>query len=92
MKFIRPLALFGPSRVKSWAAAAAMVALTSAAQAALIKSYDFNGTLDDTLGNGASLVASGGTVGATDYTFGLNQGLRLTSALADTSTYAIKLS
>ena len=68
-----------------------MVVLTGAAQAALIKSYDFNGTLDDTLGNGASLVASGGTVGATDYTFGLNQGLRLASALADTSTYAIEM-
>ena len=42
----------------------AMAVATAAqnAHAALIKSYDFDGSLADTLGNGADLVASGGTV------------------------------
>ncbi|WP_164884973.1 PEP-CTERM sorting domain-containing protein [Rubrivivax rivuli] len=62
-----------------------------AANAALVKSYDFNGTLTDTLGNGNALQASGGVLGAGGYTFGLNQGLRLTSALPSTTDYAIEM-
>src|SRR5262249_13756187 len=52
--------------------------------------YTLNGTLADQLG-GPSLVADGGTLGATRYTFGANQGLELTGALANTANYSIEL-
>ena len=61
------------------------------AHAALIKSYDFDGDLTDTLGNGLDLISGGGTLGGGRYTFGANQGLRLDSALANTSDYAIEI-
>jgi len=57
----------------------------------VLKSYDFDGDLSDTLGNGADLVASGGTVDAGRYFFDLNQGLRLTTALPCTTDYAIEI-
>ena len=75
-------------------ALAAIVAIGMAAQpasAALIKSYDFNGDLTDTLGNGADLVAFGGSLGGGRYTFGNNQGLRLSSALPSTTDYTIEI-
>lgn len=50
--------------------------------------YDLNGSLTDTLG-GPSLAADGGTLTATRYVFGPNQGLRLTGGLADTTNYSI---
>ena len=62
------------------------------ANAALIKSYDFNGGYSDTLGNGVDLVASGGSILGGEYNFTNNQGLELTSALANTSDYAIEMS
>ena len=65
--------------------------LLPAANAALIKSYDFDGDLTDTLGNGANLISSGGTVGSGAYSFAANQGLRLTSALPNTTTYGIEI-
>lgn len=66
--------------------------LFSCANAALIKSYDFNGNYTDTNGNGLNLVASGGSLSNSGfYTFTANQGLRLDSALADISNYAIEL-
>jgi hypothetical protein len=61
------------------------------ANATLIKSYDFNGDLSDTLGNGLDLTASGGTVSGGRYSFSHNQGLKLTSALPSTTDYAIEL-
>lgn len=63
----------------------------SVANAGLIKSYDFNGDLSDTLANGVDMTASGGALGGGLYTFGHNQGLRLTSALSDTADYAIEM-
>lgn len=58
--------------------------------AGVIKSYDFNGDLSDTLGNGVDLIASGGTISGGRYSFGLNQGLKLNSALLDTSNYGVE--
>lgn len=65
--------------------------LASGANAALINSYDFNGDLTDSLSTGLDLVASGGTVSGGRYNFTANQGLRLDSALADTSNYGIEM-
>ena len=62
-----------------------------AADAGLIKSYDFNGDFTDTLGNGLNLIASGGALGGGRYTFGANQGLRLDDALPNTSDYTIEI-
>ena len=61
------------------------------ASAALLKSYDFDGNLSDTLANGVDLVASGGTVSGGRYNFGKNEGLELTNALASTTDYAIEM-
>lgn len=70
-----------------------IVLYTAPASAALIKSYDFNDSLTDTLGNGADLTASGGSLTTPGrYSFGPNQGLSLTSALASTTDYSIELS
>lgn len=66
------------------------VIFAAPASAALIKSYDFNGNLADTLGNGLALVSFGGTISGGRYIFGFNQGLRLGSALPSTSSYAIE--
>jgi hypothetical protein len=62
------------------------------ANSALIKSYDFNGGYSDTLGNGVDIVASGGSITSGVYNFSNNQGLELSSALANTSDYAIEMS
>jgi len=61
------------------------------ANAGLLKSYDFNGDYNDTLGNGDELVASGGSILNGLYNFTDNQGLQLTSALTNTSNYAIEM-
>lgn len=61
------------------------------ANSALIHDYELNGSLADSLG-GPALVANGGTIGASVYTFGKNQGLELAySALTTTSTYSIQM-
>ncbi len=65
--------------------------LASHANAAIVKSYDFNGDLSDTLGNGVNLVSNGGTVNSGRYTFTNNQGLRLDSALPNTTDYGIEI-
>jgi VCBS repeat-containing protein len=52
--------------------------------------YELNGSLADQSG-GPALVADGGVLGATRYTFGANQGLRLTGALADTTNYSVAI-
>jgi len=62
------------------------------ANADLIKSYDFDGDLSDTLGNGVDLTDSGGIVSGGRYSFSHNEGLRLTSALPGTTDYGIELS
>lgn len=43
--------------------------------------YEFNGNLNDSLG-GPSLSANGGSLGASAYSFGANQGLSLSNALS----------
>ena len=62
-----------------------------AAQAALINSYDFDGSYADTLGAGNDIVGSGGVISGGEYIFSGNQGLRLTDALPSTTDYAIEL-
>jgi hypothetical protein len=52
--------------------------------------YQLNASLTDALG-GPSLVTLGGTLTATGYQFGPNQGLNLSSALANPADYAIEL-
>lgn len=68
-----------------------LLLISVSANSALLKSYDFNGVLTDSLGNGSDLIASGGTINAGNYTFADNQGLLLNSALADTASYGIEI-
>ena len=49
-----------------------------------------NGTYHDSFG-GPDLVPDGGSLTPDGYTFGINQGLRLSSALVDPSTYSIEM-
>jgi Concanavalin A-like lectin/glucanases superfamily len=65
--------------------------LSPPAQAASVTHiYDLNGTLTDSLG-GPSLVPAGGTLTATGYAFGANQGLGLAGGLLDGGSYSIEL-
>lgn len=73
------------------ATAMAFLLGAAAAQGAILKSYDFTTGLGDSLGNGTVLAAAGGTVGGGLYTFGPNQGLRLTDALPSTTTYGLEM-
>lgn len=57
------------------------------AGATMIHDYELNGSLADTLG-GAALVSGGGTLNATGYRFGTNQGLALQSLA---SSYTIDM-
>lgn len=57
-----------------------LIICQSAFGASLAHDYGFAGTLADSLG-GPSLIANGGTVNATDYSFAAGQGLSLTNAL-----------
>ena len=69
---------------------AGIAALSGAAQAAtLTHDYELNGSYADALG-GPSLVAEGGTLTATDYTFSNNQGLNLTNGVSATD-YSIEV-
>jgi len=67
-----------------------LAGVSVAANAVLLKSYDFDGDLTDTLGNGLDLIASGGSIAGGRYSFIANQGLRLDSALPSTTEYAIE--
>lgn len=66
-----------PTLVSAIACAVAALCGTAGA-ATLVHDYQLNGTLADSLG-GPSLVANGGTVGASGYTFGDGQGLSLSN-------------
>jgi hypothetical protein len=68
-----------------------LAGVSVAANAVLLKSYDFDGDLTDTLGNGVDLIASGGSIASGRYSFVDNQGLRLTSALPSTTDYGIEI-
>lgn len=61
----------------------------ASAHAGLIHQYDLNGTLADALG-GPSLVANGGSLGPSGYTFGFGQGLSLSNP-GITTVYRIEL-
>lgn len=61
------------------------------AQASLIHAWELNGDLTDSLG-GSSLIAEGGTVGATAYSFAANQGLLDNSSIGATYTLSTEFS
>ena len=78
------------SLLMALAALTGLAAAEGDANAALIRDYELNGSLADSLG-GASLIADGGTIGATRYSFGVNQGLSLAySALSSLRLYSIE--
>ena len=86
-----PVSTFlSPLAAVSLSVAAPFFAPSSRAE--LIHSYQFNNSLADELG-GPSLVANGpggaGTLGASSYVFGPNQGLSLSSGLPDTANYSL---
>lgn len=56
--------------------------------ATLTHDYQLNGSLADSLG-GPSLVANGGTLNPTNYSFGANQGLSLSNGFTNTADYSI---
>jgi hypothetical protein len=60
----------------------------SASAATLTDNYVLTNSLSDTLG-GPSLVSDGGTLNASGYNFGVNQGLNLSSALSNPGDYSI---
>jgi hypothetical protein len=69
----------------------ALVAFAAPAHAVLLHNYDLNGSLTDSKG-GPSLLANGGVLGRTGYTFGANQGLSLSGLdLAATGDYTIEI-
>ncbi len=73
---------------------AGFAVLVPSSRADLIHSYQFNSSLTDAFG-GPALVANGpggaGTVGASSYAFGPNQGLSLSSGLPNTANYSLLL-
>lgn len=55
-----------------------------------VREYTFSGDLNDSLG-GPALQSLGGTIGATNYVFGVNQGLLLADPTLDNSNYSLEL-
>jgi hypothetical protein len=89
----RPSASFSPARVLTVLFTLSLHLLGArgaAAQPAPVHEYELNGSLSDALG-GPSLVSLGGTLGPSRYSFGPNQGLRLTGAIPDTAHYSIAI-
>lgn len=85
------LELIAERPLRSLVLAAAVIAAVPQAQASLLRNYDLNGSLADSLG-GNALTANGGVLGATGYTFGANQGLTLTgTGLANLGEYSIEM-
>ena len=62
----------------------------SAEAAILTHDYQLNGSLADALG-GPALVSHGGSLGASDYSFDVNQGLTLSNGFTDAADYSIEL-
>jgi PEP-CTERM motif len=62
--------------------------LVTASAATLTNNYNLTSSLNDTLG-GPALVSDGGTLSASGYSFGANQGLNLSSVLSDAGNYSI---
>lgn len=65
--------------------------LTAPAHAGLVHDFQLNETLADSLPTGAVLVSHGGTVGATEYSFGEGQGLSLSDPDIDGETYSVEM-
>jgi hypothetical protein len=62
------------------------------ANVVLLHNYELNGNLDDSVLGGPAITSQGGTVGASTYAFGDNQGLTLGSPLlTDAATYSIEM-
>ena len=81
-------------RISKLLGAITMATLVGAAHGVptLIHDYQLNGTLADALG-GPALVAAGGTLGGSGYTFAPNQGLSLSNGLAGgNGNYSIEMS
>jgi hypothetical protein len=68
----------------------ASLAFAAPANAIVLHNYDLNGSLADSKG-GPSLVANGGVLGATGYTFGANQGLTLSGLNITGDDYKIEI-
>jgi hypothetical protein len=68
-----------------------LFSITTLANAAMIKSYDFNGNLSDTLGNGLDLVSLGGSVSGGQYHFDEDEGLILNSAVSSITDFAFEI-
>lgn len=77
-------------KTKKFLLIASLLAASGAASAA-DHLYQLNGSLTDTLG-GPALVAHGGTLGATSYSFGKNQGLTLAADLGAVYTVDMVMS
>src|SRR5262245_52649586 len=56
----------------------------------LVHDYELNGSFSDSI-SGPDLAPQGGTLNSSTYTFGPNQGLKLTDALGDTGNYSIEM-
>lgn len=79
------------NKLVRWLAACALTVTASLSHSAvLIHDYGLNNSLADALG-GPAMVSLGGTLNATSYAFGANQGLSLTNALLNNADYSIEL-
>lgn len=65
-----------------------MFCALTASGATLTHDYNLTGSLNDLVGS-VALVGDGGSVGATGYTFAANQGLHVSSALANILDYSL---
>lgn len=78
-------------RLRILSLGAALLSVATQAHAVLIHDYQLNGNLIDALG-GPALTSEGGTIGATSYAFGPNQGLTLNSTgLSNLGQYSIEM-
>lgn len=76
--------------MRIFAVFALAAAVCTASAATLTAGYDFSGNLNDSLG-GPALNSQGGTVNATSYIFGGNQGLNVSGVLANAGDYSIEM-
>jgi hypothetical protein len=76
--------------MRSLIIAVALVLIGFGCAHAAVHQYRLDGSYADDYG-GPNLVPASGTLGANDYTFGPNQGLSLTGALANTGVYTIEI-
>jgi hypothetical protein len=81
---------FQTRTIRFFAAGLITLLMSSNLQAQLTHLYNLNGSFADSFG-GPALVPAGGTLNATNYSFGANQGLSLSSGLSNNATYSILL-